>query len=498
VDSALRAKLERCTTLPTLPAVAFKVLDLCQRENLDLAEIAKVIGNDPALAAKMLKTVNSPAFALRQEVRTLTHAVALLGVNSVRTLVLSFSLMRDVRRSQRASLAVYWKRSMLAALAAREVSAAVRFPFREEAFLAGLLQDIGMLALRQLGDPVYNDLLESAAYDHDRVSAGERSAFDSDHAAVGAWLITRWRVPDRFRVAVANSHRPYGFEDDDDDMATLVRLTALSGVLADIWIHPDAAGAAQRAHIEAAKLFRLPNLSLEEVVRNMSAALPEISSLFEVDLGSIEAMNEVLEKARETLAFITVQGVPTPRLVPAVTDDALASDRRPAAPPAGPRDPVTGLADRGFAERYLAEERVTARRDNEPVSVILAEVDDAGAGAELVDPVLRHIAQALGTRLRKRDVLARVARGSFMFVLPETNGAGAVVVAERARAAVAALQTPGAPAGKPGLTMSFGCATAAPEDSNTAAEIIAHAAAALAGARASGGNRVSVHRPAAA
>ena len=71
VEASLKAKLERCTTLPTLPAVAVRVLELCQRENLDLSEIAKLVGHDPALAAKMLKTVNSPAFALRQEVRTL-------------------------------------------------------------------------------------------------------------------------------------------------------------------------------------------------------------------------------------------------------------------------------------------------------------------------------------------------------------------------------------------------------------------------------------------
>ena len=64
VDQALKTRLERCSNLPTLPSVALKVLDLCQRENLDLPEIAKVITNDPALAAKMLKTVNSPAFAL--------------------------------------------------------------------------------------------------------------------------------------------------------------------------------------------------------------------------------------------------------------------------------------------------------------------------------------------------------------------------------------------------------------------------------------------------
>jgi HD-like signal output (HDOD) protein len=241
VDHALKTRLERCSNLPTLPSVALKVLDLCQRENLDLPEIAKVITNDPALAAKMLKTVNSPAFALRQEVRTLTHAVALLGVNSVRTLVLSFSLLRDVRKAQRSALTTYWKRSLLAALSARELATSMKFAYREEAFLAALLQDIGILALRQLGDSVYNDLLENAGWDHDRLIAGEHAAFDCDHAEVGAWLIGRWRLPERFCLSVGFSHKPWRYDGDPKgDMTNMVRLSALAGPVADIWIRPDA------------------------------------------------------------------------------------------------------------------------------------------------------------------------------------------------------------------------------------------------------------------
>ena len=504
VESALRTRLERCSTLPTLPAVAIKILDLCQRENLDLAEIAKVIANDPALSAKMLKTVNSPAFALRQEVRTLSHAVALLGVNSVRTLVLSFSLLRDVRRSQRAALDTYWKRSVLAGVGAREVAAALRFPYKEEAFLAALLQDIGMLALRQLGDPIYNDLIDAASYDHDRITAGEKAVFDCDHAEVGAWLIGRWRLPERFRTTTIYSHRPWRMEGEMDvDLAMLVRLTALSGVLADIWIHPDATGAAQRAHIEAAKILRLPGLSLEEVVRNMAAALPEVSSLFEVDLGSPETMGRVLDQAQEALSILNVKGLPVPRVVESLPPEpesaAPVGRRQPPPEPEGHRDDVTELPGASAAFSYLAEQLGLARRNQEALSVIIAELDfppgEGPDGLPITDDLLRSISERLSQRLRKKDVLARIAGGRFMLVLPETTSPGAVVVAERSRAHIAALPKVTSHGGPVAVTMSFGCATFSGTEALLAPALISQAESALQSSRSTGGNRVAVHHP---
>ena len=84
----IKDRLERCRTLPTLPALALKVLELCQKEDLNLGEIATVLGNDPALAAKLLRMANSPVSGMRRPVRTVSHALALLGVNTVRTLAL--------------------------------------------------------------------------------------------------------------------------------------------------------------------------------------------------------------------------------------------------------------------------------------------------------------------------------------------------------------------------------------------------------------------------
>jgi diguanylate cyclase (GGDEF)-like protein len=491
VDHALKARLERCPTLPTLPSVALKVLDLCQRENLDLPEIAKVISNDPALAAKMLKTVNSPAFALRQEVRTLTHAVALLGVNSVRTLVLSFSLLQDVRKAQRTALTSYWKRSLLAGLSARELATTMKFPYREEAFLASLLQDIGMLALRQLGDNVYNDLLENAGWDHDRLIAGEHAAFDCDHAEVGAWLVGRWRLPERFCLSVNFSHKPWRFEGDPKgDMSNMVRLAALSGTVADIWIRPDANGAAQRAHIEAQKIFRGVNFSLEETVKNIAAALPEISSLFEIDLGTTERTKEILAEAQEALVTASVEGPTAVRIVSPPPTPAAAKRKQPE------RDPVTDLATGAAGRSYLEEQFATAATSEEPLSVIVAEVDGWAKLAQRLGEVgsaslLRTLSPCLSNRLRKRDLAARTGAGEFMFVLPETNAEGAEVVAERARNLVAAQAHLADAASGELVTVSFGCATFTPGFCGSAGELSGLADRALYAAKAAGGNRTA-------
>ena len=99
----VQQKLERCPALPTIPAIAVKVLDLCQKERLNMAEIAKVINNDPALATKVLRMANSPVMGLRSPAKTVEHALGLLGVNSVRTLVLSFSLVQERSKGKESS-----------------------------------------------------------------------------------------------------------------------------------------------------------------------------------------------------------------------------------------------------------------------------------------------------------------------------------------------------------------------------------------------------------
>ena len=80
----LELRLRKCSTLPTLSAVAIEVLQRCQDDNLDFNEVARVIGRDPALSIKILKMANSPAFGLRSEIRSISQALGVLGLTTRR------------------------------------------------------------------------------------------------------------------------------------------------------------------------------------------------------------------------------------------------------------------------------------------------------------------------------------------------------------------------------------------------------------------------------
>src|SRR3569623_1705654 len=225
LSDGLRARLERCSTLPTMPAVAVRVLNLCQSEDLDLKQLADSSCLAPALPAMVLRLVISPAFGLRQEGRTVPHALALLGLNAVRTLALSFSLVRDLRKGQQSGLQTYWKRSIIAAVAARELANALRFPAPDEAFLAALLQDIGVLALGRVAGREYEEVAARAGDDHERLAALETEAFGADHAAVGGWMVESWKLPRPLCLAVLSSHR--GLPAADKDLPADVRGPAI-------------------------------------------------------------------------------------------------------------------------------------------------------------------------------------------------------------------------------------------------------------------------------
>jgi diguanylate cyclase (GGDEF)-like protein len=501
LNPALKAKLESCSTLPTLPAVAIKVLQLCQSDDLDLGQIAATIGNDPALSAKVLRLVNSAVFGLRNEVRTVPHALALLGLNAVRTLALSFSLVRDLRKSQQAGLTNYWKRSIIAAVAARELAIAMRFAAPDEAFLAALLQDIGMLALGRAVGREYESATTEAGDDHDRLAELERTAFGSDHAEVGAWMLGNWRLPEPLRQAVAFSHR----RSDEiqasglpAEVARLVRIVRLSGSCADIWVRTDTSGAAGAVREHALDLLGLEAPQIEAVLTRTAAALPQVAELFELKMGTPEEIAGVLDQATETLVMVTLRAA---RQIDTAHEaiDSLKHKTR-VLEEASQRDKLTGLYNRARFDAYLAEEFAVAQRTGKPLSVIMGDVDhfkrvNDTHGHPAGDRILIAVAGALGGRLRPRDLVARYGGEEFVLVLPETDAPGSEVVAERIRARIQATTTDVGGAEALAVTMSLGCATLAAGVFGTGAELLAAADRALYAAKRAGRNRVMLHKP---
>jgi diguanylate cyclase (GGDEF)-like protein len=438
----LQDRLERCRTLPTLPALALKVLELCEKEDLNLDGIASVIGNDPALAAKLLRMANSPVSGLKRPARTVSHALALLGVNTVRTLALSFSLAADMKKPGQGVQQGVWKRSILAAISAREIARVVESRLAEEAFLAALLQDIGALALAQIEPKICAANWERSKGDHTRLADLEREAFGADHAEITQWLLLRWKLPGIFSEAAGGSHTIYGQEDARDDTAQIEKIVRLSGWVADIWIRDEAAPAIETARLRALSILGLGEERLGPILKEIAAAMTgEVAKLFEVDVGSADDIRAILEQAKEALveaSFRAEQEADEARQ--SVTEfeqknRALAEESQ--------TDKLTRLANRDRCDRYMNEQFQLALAKGKPISVLFCDVDffkkvNDGYGHAVGDMVLVTVAGLLAQRMRGSDLVARYGGEEFVFILPDTPAVGAKVVAERLRARVEA------------------------------------------------------------
>src|SRR6202789_3795934 len=119
MNADLVSRIRQCPNLPSMPSIAIQVLDLAGKCDVDIAEIARIISKDPALSGKILRTVNSSFYGRSQHVSTISHALVILGLQSVKTLVLGFSLVTNLTKGKVKGFKHlnYWKRSIYAAAA---------------------------------------------------------------------------------------------------------------------------------------------------------------------------------------------------------------------------------------------------------------------------------------------------------------------------------------------------------------------------------------------
>lgn len=200
--------LARLNKLHSSPAVALQVMDLTRDPDFDIAEVLRCLESDPALTAAVLRLVNSSYYGLGQRINDIQHAMVYLGRRSLRLAVLGFGLVKAMTEgSPKAFHHRYWRRSLTMAVAARKLAA------RSEtcqvdgnmAFTAGLLADLGMVALAQLETQRYLQINEEQ--DHVRAQLHmEREKFGFTHVEVGARLLSKWQLPEELVTAVAHHH----------------------------------------------------------------------------------------------------------------------------------------------------------------------------------------------------------------------------------------------------------------------------------------------------
>jgi HD-like signal output (HDOD) protein len=190
--------------LYSLPAAAAEVLRLTAEPRIDARRVRECLELDPALTARILKVVNSSLFSLSRQVTDLGQALSLLGTRPLRMLVLGFSLPKELFAELEGEvLGRYWRHSLIKAVAARELAERVWQIPGDEAFTAGLVQDIGILALCQQVGPSYVQFLDHLQQHGGNLIDRELETLGFDHAVLTARLLSHWGLPASLCAAIS-------------------------------------------------------------------------------------------------------------------------------------------------------------------------------------------------------------------------------------------------------------------------------------------------------
>lgn len=210
VPDKYKAIVEGLGQVPTLPAIVAKALEILNQPNASADQAARLIGQDLALSAKVLRLANSAFYGIPRTISSVDQAIVILGFQTVRSLVMSASVMKILGLGGRGSVdrRGVWRHSVATALAARLLSRKLgrRLGLDTEAlFMAGLLHKIGVMILDSAVQGEYEAALRAASSEEARpLPQIEREMLGTDHAAIGAMLCEKWGLPDELRVPIAN------------------------------------------------------------------------------------------------------------------------------------------------------------------------------------------------------------------------------------------------------------------------------------------------------
>jgi putative nucleotidyltransferase with HDIG domain len=192
--------------LPALPTVSTRLLGIMGRPDVNFREVSNLILSDAALSLEILRMSNSALFGARTEVRTILQALGVLGSERVKGLACTVALRSYLGNAlQIPALKRCWRHNLTTAVVASEIANWVRED-SAEAYTAGILHDVGRLALIALDPAKYLRVLDSAAVQGGNICQSERAAYGLDHTSAGEWLATCWGLPPYIRTAIRDHH----------------------------------------------------------------------------------------------------------------------------------------------------------------------------------------------------------------------------------------------------------------------------------------------------
>ncbi len=218
--------IEGIVGLPTLPAVLVKLNDLMKDPNVSAKEVGQLISYDPSITAKILRIVNSSFYGFPNRITTITHAIVILGFNTIRNIVFSSFVFDAFKGGGKVAYdrRDFWKHSIACGSAAKVVASRTGERLLEEYFVRGLLHDIGKIILDQYLHDTFLEILGVVESKGVLFREAEIEVLGVDHSDLGYQLLKRWGLSAGLSESILYHHRPAEAEGEKLQPAAIIHV----------------------------------------------------------------------------------------------------------------------------------------------------------------------------------------------------------------------------------------------------------------------------------
>ncbi len=296
--------------LQLIPSVAFKLLKLTSDQDASIKDLSRVIETEPALAARVLRIVNSAAFFLPKKTTSIRHAVNILGFSAVRQAALDQLFYNRLIRSkskQRFNQLFFWQHCMFVASLGKAIAVTLKHPNPDMVYTGGLLHDIGKVVLESCGRLSYSDYL--AAYERSDCSLidSERTFFGLTHADVGMVFSADWNLPPVITAMIAFHHELPPVDSPYAEFILEIAIIAFANYVA--WVQGVGSGEQTCGpELDEAVLAALDieRLDLERLLEQVDAEMSNMRTFYGIEFPNLSKLRATL--VQNTIKLSVMEG----------------------------------------------------------------------------------------------------------------------------------------------------------------------------------------------
>jgi diguanylate cyclase (GGDEF)-like protein len=471
-------------------------MESIRKEDFSFTEIAGIIKSDPALTTKVLTMVNSSFYSLPTKVSNIERALAIMGVNAVKNIALSFILVSNLMTGS-FDFSYFWRRAITAAVSAELL--AFRFNVRDDdTFVIALLQDIGVYVLYSASPKKYSKLLEEKKTGNLRLEVMEDRVFGFNHQEVGSELLRKWGLPENICMPIRCHHK---HEEAPEQYRSLARILFLSDLVSSLYNDAQCCEKVRHTAELVKNGMGMHDSALEIFIDEIGNKTVEICSYFNIPPDAMKPFSQILQEANEELSrlnheyetlFVRLKEEKSKA-------EGLAHElekRNRKLSEISYKDSLTGLYNRRYLFELIDKEMNRAERYGRHFSILLFDIDffkkvNDIHGHHAGDSLLKRVGEVLTRIKRESDIAVRYGGDEFVVVMPETELKQSLIFAERLRAAIMGTDT--TVSGQTiRITISVGVTTYIPGRTGAPVESLLEVAdKALYNAKKSGRNKVS-------